>query len=192
MRPMLLVSLLGLATLGGASAALAQAIEPGKEGELAKFLPPASGARICYSRVYDSAHLKKHPKQQVTEMEFRLTYYTHEPDEFFPKGQRNYYFALLAKLRGQAPDEPLIAEGECSPTQDGKSIFCGVECDGGGVIVTRRDGGKILVDLAEMGRLRMTAGCDESDAVELTPGEDDKNFLLSKAAESSCPVYEDW
>lgn len=174
-------------------AAGAQAIEPGKEGELAKFLAPQDGGRICYSRVYDAAHLKAHPKQQVTEMEFRMAYYTHEPDEFFPQGQRNYYFALLAKLRGQDSDQPLIAEGECSTNDNGKSIFCGVECDGGGVVVTRRDGGKILVDLDVMGRLRMSSGCDESDdVVELERGEDDKTFLLSQMTESSCPAYDNW
>lgn len=191
MRTTFVAGVLGTLLSGLASTALAQAIEPGKEGELAKFLPPNDGARICFSRVYDADHLKKHPKQQVTEMEFRLTYYTHEPDEFFPKGQRNYYFALLAKLRGQGPDEPLIAEGECAP--HGNSISCGVECDGGGVVLTRRDGGKVLVDLTALGRLRMTSGCDaEEGVVELVPGEDDKSFLLSKAAESSCPVYDDW
>lgn len=191
MRPIVLASLAGLTLLAGMPAAFAQAIEPGKEGELAKFLPPQDGARVCYSRVYDAEHLKKHPRQQVTEMEFRLTYYTHEPDEFFPKGQRNYYFAVLAKLRGQAPDEPLIAEGECAP--HGNSISCGVECDGGGVVLTRREAGKVLVDLTALGRLRMTSGCDAEDGVvELVPGEDDKSFLLSKATESSCPVYEDW
>lgn len=109
----------------------AQAIEPGKEGELASFAPPQAGARACFRRAYDRAHLKAHPKQAVTEMRFRIAYYIHEPDEFAPKGQRNYYFEVLAKLREQP--KPLSAMGECRPTGDGKAIFCGVDCDGGGV-----------------------------------------------------------
>ncbi|WP_269931457.1 hypothetical protein [Aminobacter sp. HY435] len=172
----------------------AQAIEPGKEGELASFVSPQAGARACFRRVYDQAHLKGHPKQAVTEMQFRIAYYIHDPDEFAPKGQRNYYFQLLAKLRDTKQAKPLSAMGECSPTADGKAIFCGVDCDGGGVKVKRNDAGKILVDLEAIGRLRMTADCgeDEDNAFELTSGTDDKRFLLSQVPDSECPAYDDW
>jgi hypothetical protein len=82
----------------------AQTVTPGEEGELAKFLPPEPGRRICYARTYSAEHLKKHPQQTVTEVAFRLAYFRHEPDDFFPKGQRNYYFAMLAKQRGDGED----------------------------------------------------------------------------------------
>ena len=163
----------------------AQTVTPGEEGELAKFLAPEPGRNICYARVYSPEHLKKHPKQQVTEISFRLAYYRHEPDDFFPKGQRNYYFAMLAKQRGS--DRTLTAIGECGP--GGDRISCGVECDGGGVTVTRRPGDKILISL---GRIRMSAGCDEGDAVDLEAGEDDREFLLSRVEDADCPAYDDW
>lgn len=186
-----------VATLGAmlllAGPAVPQAIEPGKEGALALIVPPKDGARACYARVYDADHLKAHPRQKVAAIGFRLTYYIHEPDEFFPKGQRNYYFQLDARLRGGG--KPLVASGECSPHPDGRSIRCGVECDGGGVIIRQRAGGKVLVDLGATGGIRMTQGCDGDDeegAVELLPGADDKEFLLSRQGDSACPHYEDW
>ena len=135
------------------------AITTGEEGELANFVPPEDGARACFARTYDAEHLKNHPKQTVTEMQFRLTYYIHEPDEFSPQGQRNYYFELKARQKGQS--RMLTAAGDCDPADGGKAIFCGVDCDGGGVTVSRTgDAGKILVDLRAVGRLRMTLSCD--------------------------------
>lgn len=182
-----------LSTLLAVTGARAQAIEPGKEGELANFIPPQAGARACFGRVYDAEHLKAHPQQQVTEMQFRIAYYIHDPDEFAPKGQRNYYFEVLTRLRDQKQAKPLTAMGECRPTEDGKAIICGVECDGGGVTVKRSGDGKIMVDLEAMGRLRMTADCgDEEDGVELTSGADDRRFLLSKIPQAECPAYDDW
>lgn len=177
-----------LVAVSGGSPAGAQPVMPGEEGELVNFLPPEVGRRVCYARVYSQQHLAKHPKQKVAEIQFRLTYYRHEPDDYTPQGQRNYYFEVLARLRGQ--NDLMTSMGECTPA--GSSIFCGVDCDGGGVNVTRRPPDKILVSLAEMGRLRMTNGCDESDSVDLEAGEDDKEFLLTKTEDASCPPYDDW
>lgn len=172
-----------------AAGALAQSIEPGKEGELANFLDPEPGARVCFGRVYSAEHLGRHPRQKVTEVGFRLTYFRHDPDEFAPKGQRNYYFSMSAKTRGSA--RTLKALGECGP--NGGSIGCGVECDGGGVSVTRRPGDRILVSLGEGGRIRMTEGCsEEENAVDLEAGEDDREFLLDRLPERACPPYETW
>lgn len=182
-----------LATLVGVlpSQVSAQAVEPGKEGELAKLVPPQEGGLACFSRYYDEDHLARHPKQTVAQMELRLAYYIHEPDEFFPKGQRNYYFALLAKKRGEEHKRQLASLGECAPSTDGKTIICGVECDGGGFELKRRADGKVLVDLELYGRLRMTTGCDEEvDATELEPGADDKQFLLSST--DQCLPYDEW
>jgi hypothetical protein len=175
----------GMCCLLLVGAAGAQTVMPGEEGELANFLPPKPGSKICYARTYSTEHLKKHPQQRVTEIGFRLAYYRHEADAFFPKGQRNYYFAMLAKQRGGSAT--LTAMGECAPYGD--RISCGVECDGGGVTVSRRPGDKILISLD---RIRMSAGCDEGDAVDLEAGADDREFLLSRAPDSECPAYDDW
>lgn len=182
------VLLIGAGVLPG----FAQTVEPGREGPLADIVQPTDGARACYSRVYDAAHLKAHPHQQITEMSFRLAYYIHDPDETYPKGQRNYYFELAAKRRGDS--RRLTAGGECAPTETG-SIFCGVECDGGGVGLAASGKHKVLVDLEAAGRLRMTLSCggdEEGEGVVLEPGRDDKTFLLGRVADADCPNYEDW
>jgi len=169
----------------------AQPVEPGQEGELKSFVPPQDGEKACYTRRYTADHLAKHPKQTVAEMEFRLNYYRHEPDQTWPQGQRNYYFALYAKVKGKT--RKLKAFGECTPVTG--AISCGVECDGGGVLVMRRPENKALVYFPDaQSFIRMTEGCDESEdnAVELKPGSDDWEFLLSRSADAACPDFEDW
>ena len=73
-------------------------------------------------------------------------------------------------------------------------MWCGVECDGGGVVVRQRSGGKLLVDLAATGRIRLSDSCaeDDEEGIELLPGKDDKTFLLEKSAASQCPPPEKW
>ena len=84
-----------------ASAVLVQAqpVDPGAEGPLASLLAPEPGKRICFARDYDAAHMASHPQQRVRSMSFRLAYHAHEPDAFYPNGQRTYYFRLAATLR---------------------------------------------------------------------------------------------
>lgn len=172
------------------SSALAQAIEPGKEGVLADLLAPTPGKHQCYARTYSKDHLEAHPNQKVAELKFQLAYHRHEPDEYFPKGQRNYYFRLIAKLRGSS--KSYTALGECSAS--GANVFCGVECDGGGVNIRSRPQGKLLVFFGRGDGIRLAEGCDpsEGDYVDLKPGIDDKEFLLSPVAGAACPAYEKW
>ncbi len=170
---------------------LAQPIEPGEERQIAELLPPEPGTRICFARDYDEAHLKAHPHQQVQSIGFRLAYFSHDPDEYYPKGQRNYYFDLRTMMRDSGRE--ISAGGECVPSPDGTNISCGVDCDGGGVLIRRAAGrGKLLVDLEATGRIRMSEGCDDEAGIDLEPGVDDKIFLLSEVPAGSCPPYEDW
>lgn len=168
----------------------AQPVEPGQEGQLAALLPPRPGARVCFARTYDAAHLQNHPHQKVRSMSFRLAYYRHQPDTYFPGGQRNYYFDLRARLR-TGPE--MRALGECTPQDDGRNIACMVECDGGGILV-RQTGkqGQLMIDLAATGGIRMTTSCDDEEGVELQPGRDDKRFLLTQLPADRCPAYDDW
>lgn len=173
-----------------AVSAPAQPIEPGKEGQIAQLLRPESGSRVCFGREYDAAHLKAHPHQRVRSIGFNLAYYAHDPDAYFPKGQRNYYFALRAKIRD---GKELSTGGECVPGKDGKNIRCEVECDGGGVLIRQTaKKGQLLIDLQSTGRIRMSDGCDDEAGIDLGPGNDDRTFLLSELPADSCPAYDDW
>jgi hypothetical protein len=171
--------------------ASADTVEPGKEGELAQILQPVPGQKICFARDYDAAHLKSHPAQKVTNLLFELHYHTFEPDQYFPQGQRNYYFTLAAKVRDVK--EALYSSGECSPWDTG--IFCGVDCDGGGITLSSQPDGSIRIGFdPEIPRLRMTIGCGEDETgqtYELTPGADDKEFRLERVDLSACKTLDE-
>jgi hypothetical protein len=175
--------------LCAAGAASADTVAPGQEGELLKFLPPEPGKHICFARVYDADHLARHPKQKVTEIEFRLAYHRFDPDENFPAGQRNYIFEVLAKRRGD--DSRATAFGECSPAS--QSISCSIDCDGGGMVAERVGKNEIRLSFGNYSYLRMSGcGGGEADAADLVPGDDDKEFLLAETSPGECPAYDDW
>ena len=169
------------------SSARAEAVAPGEEGALKDILLPTPGTHICFSRTYDAAHLKAHPKQTVSYIEFRLAYYRHDPDTGYPEGQRNYYFDLRAKRKGS--NDMTSTGGECS-SRDG-AIFCGVDCDGGGVFL-KKDADAINLSFGDMWGISMTSECGggEGSGPDLLPGEDDKSFKLTKI--DACPGYDDW
>lgn len=140
-------------------------------GELDAFVQARDGATACWSRSYSAQHLREHPHQQVTAMDLTVTYMEEtamSPDQ--------YVFRLEAQLRDGTEG---YAVGPCM-AQGGK-MWCGVECDGGGVLVSNRNGGDILVDLAAVGAIAMSTSCGEDDfdsGFSLQSGIDDKTFLL--------------
>lgn len=169
--------------------AAAQPVPPGREGALAHLVPPEPGARACYERRYEADHLEAHPRQRVTAIALRIAYHRHRPERGDPpEGQRNYYFQLDVRMKGEA--KRLTARGEC--TSGGGEIACALDCDGGGITVKRLDAARrIEIGFMEGQRIRMSRGCDsEGDTLDLTPGQDDHRFHLSRAA--SCPPYGRW
>ena len=152
---------------------------PGPEGELAHFLPP-SRASTSASRASTTPTIsRKHPKQKVTEIEFRLAYHRFDPDEFFPEGQRNYYFEVLAKVRGkpQAFDRDRRVQPRRRCRFRAASIATAAAC----CAERSAKPGKILMSFGFYYDLRMTTGCG-GEGGELVPGEDDKEFLLTQKA----------
>jgi hypothetical protein len=165
--------------------------------KLKALLPPAPGAQACFVRTYDADHLKRHPKQKVTELILSIRYVTLGEDEAVivategggtEKRYFDYDFTLAAKTK--AHDRTLYASGDCASAE---GIGCGVECDGGGIEIEPIAGDKdsILMRFSESGYIRMTLGCrDEENSVELKPGEDDKVFKLTKAPAAICDAME--
>lgn len=158
------------------------------QDSLAKFLPKKEGATACFRRVYDSAHLAKHKDQTVVEMGFRISYVVAR-DEDYGEGASYYAFQLLAKRKGD--ERELKADGVCSETKG--RIFCGVECDGGGLYLKSRGEKSILLDFGESDGILMSVGCTEDEGTEvLRPGKDDKSFRLDRLQASHCPAYGFW
>ena len=68
-------------------------------------------------------------------------------------------------------------------------MWCGVECDGGGIYVEARADGDVLVDLETHGYIRMSGSCgssDENGISALESGKDDKLFLLRPTDAKAC------
>lgn len=162
-------------------------------GTLTTFLEPRDGALACWDRTYSADHLAKHPDQKVEAMKFTLEYDEIEPNEDWVDGHKAYYFELQAKLRGKPGRARAV--GDCFFTPD-KVIFCGIECDGGGVAVSRaKNGEDLFIDLERSGYIRMTYSCGVDDGQEetinLEPEPDDRNFLLQPLPVSQCAPFWD-
>src|SRR5687768_11948537 len=79
----------------------------------------------------------------------------------------------------------LDASGECMD-REGRA-WCGVECDGGGFFIDPL-GDEVVrftLDPADP-RLRMTLGCGEEDAIELTPELTGEMVMLESADAAIC------
>ena len=155
------------------------AASPVSAGELDDFVAAEDGAVSCWSRTYDEAHLADHPDQMVSALTFGVSYMAGTA-EF----AEQYTFWLEATLRDGASG---YTTGPCN-SYDGK-MWCGVECDGGGIYVEARADGDVLIDLETHGYIRMSGSCGSSDEKGITAleaGKDDKLFLLRPTDTKSC------
>ncbi len=175
------IAAIAAAILSGPAAA-----DPLTEGlsAMVKILPPTPEGTVCFRRLYDSRHLRAHPRQTIAEMVFVL-----HVEGTDPKGDpalKNpdhviYRFALEVKRRDGR--RPLRTNGECS----GDGIAdCSVDCDGGGVTVERSaQGGGLTVRLQGEG-IAFGNDCDTTRGSFVGPGADDKIFELTPAPVATC------
>ncbi|UYV35932.1 hypothetical protein N4R57_12825 [Rhodobacteraceae bacterium D3-12] len=145
----------------------------------ADLLPETFGAERCFARSYDTAHLKKHPDQRVTDMALYLDYRKFEgfDDPIFG-------FSVAVKRRG----DPRTGTngGICNDVENG--VTCQIDCDGGGILLRKsRTPGAVLVDMTTIwGLALMSCGEDGAEMEPLTAGKDDKVFRLDAAELSAC------
>jgi hypothetical protein len=121
----------------------------------------------CFARVYDRAHLARHPDQTVTAVRLKIM----KPDR---RTSFTYNFALAFKVRGR--NVSLKAEGPCIGKQ------CIVECDGGGVRIAPHADHMMM----HLDRIRVTAACGDLDGEELSGGKDDRVFRLERMNDEVC------
>lgn len=144
-------------------------------GELGAWLPAGHGSVACWSRAYDAAHLASHPEQKVSQVALGLTFSAADADN-----RDRQQFALSASLWDGSHG---TAIGECR-AGDG-AMICGVECDGGGIVVTSR-GESVLVDLEQSGFIRLASECGADEGFVLEAGADDRQFLLHQLPADQC------
>ncbi|HWV51473.1 hypothetical protein [Pseudorhodoplanes sp.] len=168
-----------------------------RSSPMPKHLP--LGQEVCFGRVYDAAHLKKHPKQRVTAFHL-FRDFTPDPNKETPQDTRETLVAedgdggirVTAYVRFR--DRPgLFFNGlHCGMSVDGDKVSCGIDCDGGGFFL--KDAGKSL--LLENRGFVVVGGCGASEDEEenrdfVKPGADDKIFRLDPLPAAQCRALED-
>jgi hypothetical protein len=145
----------------------------------------------CFARIYDAAHLKGHPKQNVTNM----TLLANSPYDGEADPARTYNLTLGIGFR--ALKQQFDAYGGCDGTNAAQqSLNCYIDCDGGAINVRVRDQNSILVDIPTGARIYDPAAPDTDDPDAGVPpkaefGSDDKTFLLMRVALDQCAELAD-
>lgn len=167
-----------------AAPALAASGNGPETAAVARIIAPAPGAKLCYRRVYDKAHLREHPRQKVTELTFllRVAGYDAQGNNVRDKPHHiAFKFALSVRRRG---DSKLMATaGDCSGAE---RAMCAVDCDGGAAFIEKPASGDGLILKLEGEGIAFGNDCDTTRGVFLPPGEDDRAFLLDKAPLETC------
>jgi len=135
----------------------------------------------CFSRVYDPAHLKAHPKQNVTEalMLLKGAYNEDAPTSL------QYMPMLDFKFRNSK--KHFQATGDCSSVAAegaGVKMSCGVDCDGGTINVTLKDPDTVLVALPNGVAVTGPGKNDEPSYKHF--GSDDTVFKLTRTTLPNC------
>jgi hypothetical protein len=125
----------------------------------------------CFARVYDKAHLAKHPDQRITAVKLHI----HRPP---PEYSSNGFYWFLVQFRVRGRDETLHSGGGCH--EEASGLKCWVDCDGGGVNVAAH-GDHVMMYLQA---ITVTTCGDKEE--ELTGGKDDRVFRLDRADQRVC------
>ena len=129
----------------------------------------------CFSRVYDAAHLKAHPRQYVAKIRLLAALGGEKVED--------YYLSLELDATFRNRKTPLMMEGSCGLAGGGPT-HCGIACDGGEIEAALKDTGSILLTLPPNPTMwpHNSAGKDVDNAL----GADDRVFRLGRAPLSAC------
>ncbi len=181
-----------LIALSASTASAQSDLQPGFDKRLLQLAPAQDQAESCFLRRYDAAHLKSRPQQRVETIGLCVNVERLQPEEKGEPVRYVYSFSFAAKLKGRT--DVLTTGGECGfshmPLDEqkriaSKPIWCGVDCDGGGITLEpRKDGAELL---ARLQRIRVESECgggdaDEGKAIDLEGGADDKVFVIPRTS----------
>ena len=142
---------------------------------LGDILAPVPDAHACWKRVYSDAHLARHPRQKVVDIDFYLGYRTIDEQN----GAEGYYtFSLNLVTREQKGG----VTGLCADSGS-EGIICGGDCDSGAMSLRWSGAHGSLVLTALSGGFSLT-NCDGETPYWLSAEPDDKAFLVHPAP---CP-----
>jgi len=179
---MRLIAALGLLVL----TALPAAAEPDLDAFARKFFgrPLGSGVNhVCFSRVYDAAHLARHPRQDVTDMALLARLEGVEPS----------YYSLTLGLRLRGSKELHTARADCRSqgVHGDAAILCAVTCDAGRVDITLKDNGSVYLTFPNNAAIWTPSEADDPKAKGPKLGADDLIFRLDRSPGAPCAALAD-
>ena len=135
----------------------------------------AKGATsACFTRVYAPAHLAGHPQQNVRDMVILLT--------ASPDADAGAIFHTRIGVHFRKLGAAFETGGSCTLGEDGKSIGCSAECDGGSMDVSLKDAQTIYLKIPDGARLWQPGKDTEDNPAKARFGSDDTIFKLTRAA----------
>jgi len=143
--------------------------------------PVGDKASACFVRRYDAAHLRRHPKQKVSQMKLLVS------AETKPGEQTSYAYKVGVQFRNKPGD--FDGGSACGHYADdnGSNIrfSCDVECGGGGIeIALSGDDKAAIVHLEAIGIWDRKH--PDGDGDSLQGGADDKVFRLERVDAREC------
>jgi hypothetical protein len=174
------------------------AVAQERSSPLPSHLPLKSEA--CFGTIYDAEHLRQNPKQRVTRFhlfrDFAVDRTAESPplsaSEFLERDGEGGHVGLMTYVGFR--DRPGVFTNwlGCHKSSDGKTVHCGVECDGGGFKISGR-GPALLV---ENEGFVVTGGCganedDQERRDFVAPGEADRRFVLKPLPLNQCTAHRD-
>jgi hypothetical protein len=154
---------------------------------------------VCYSRVYDAAHLAKHPNQLVTSLHLYRAITPDQntetepltPQQALEQDGESGQVSVHAYVRFKNRKGVFWNALGCGTAHDG-STRCSIECDGGSFGLKPQQKSLILSNNGFV----LIGGCGASDdeqenSVFFDPGADDKTFRLEPLPPSQCTAIRD-
>ena len=150
--------------------------------ELSQFVLPLEGAQACWSAEYDDAYLVQHPQQSVASMSFGMEY-EWQTDGHWEEGRDLFSYELKVGFRDGTRGR---AVGNCLASLSGP-LHCAVECDGGGVDISKSDDGSLTVDLTRHTYIRLRYCGEDAETVRLNAVPGASSFRLASVPRAQCP-----
>jgi hypothetical protein len=175
------------------------AVAESNDNPLSRAVPHREGASACFSRSYDGAHLKAHPRQMTQSVLLSLRY---------EQGYHTVRIALLQKGRSDAlhvvggcgwsdkanlgvDDKPLVAAFKATS---------GLDCHAYAGLNSDEEGGDFPIDFADDGKSLTLYLVDQTSAwsgtnqkkktVNMRLGNEDLIFRLDRADAATCRSME--
>jgi hypothetical protein len=133
----------------------------------------------CFARVYDAAHLARHPRQNVADMALLARLDAKEPS----------YYALTLGLHLRRSRELRTTSADCRAQGDGDkttAVECSAACEGGQVDIKLKDDGSVWLTFPNKGSIWIQSEAGGPPPKPSGLGSDDLLFRLDRAAGAAC------